>query len=131
MSWGLGAGIPMLGIALAYLGVQAKDFDTVRRTVLTAAIISVLAGAVIARLMARAVVRPLDEVRHAMTRVQAGDIDVKVEVDDASEMGLLQAGFNDMVAGLQERAVLEDLFGRHVGIDVARQAMDRGIGLSG
>jgi adenylate cyclase len=131
LAWGLGAGIPMLGIALAFLGVRANEFGTIRRTVLTAAIISVLAGAVIARLMARGVVRPLDEVRHAMTRVQAGDIDVKVEVDDASEIGLLQAGFNDMVTGLQERAVLQDLFGRHVGIDVARQAMDRGIGLSG
>jgi adenylate cyclase len=131
LAWGLGAGIPMFGIALAYLGHTPHDFDTVRRTVLSAAIISVAAGALIARLMARAVVRPLDEVRHAMTRVQAGDSTVKVEVDDASEIGLLQAGFNDMVTGLQERAILEDLFGRHVGIDVARQAMDRGIGLRG
>jgi adenylate cyclase len=131
MAWGLGAGIPMLSIALAYLGVHANGFETVRRTVLTAAIISVAAGAIIARLMARAVVRPLDTVRHAMARVQAGDINVSVVVDDASEMGLLQAGFNDMVAGLQDRAILEDLFGRHVGIDVARQAMDRGVGLQG
>ncbi|HEY2215273.1 MAG TPA: adenylate/guanylate cyclase domain-containing protein [Acidimicrobiales bacterium] len=131
LTWALGAGIPMLGIALAYLGHPSHDFDTVRRTVLAAAVIAVASGALIARLMARAVVRPVDSVRLAMARVQAGDTNVKVDVDDASEIGLLQAGFNDMVTGLQERAVLEDLFGRHVGIDVARHAMERGVGLHG
>ncbi len=129
LAWALGAGIPMLGIALAYLGETDHDFTIVRRTVLVAAGISVLAGAVIANLMARAVVRPVESVRRAMALVQAGETGVSIEVDDASEIGLLQAGFNDMMAGLRERAVLEDLFGRHVGIDVARQAMERGIGL--
>ena len=38
----------------------------------------------------------------------------------------LQAGFNQMVAGLRERAVLQDLFGRHVGEQVARDAVAAG-----
>jgi adenylate cyclase len=129
LAWALGAGIPMLGIALAYLGETGHDFTIVRRTVLVAAAISVLAGSAIAILMARAVVRPVESVRRAMALVQAGETNVTIEVDDASEIGLLQAGFNDMMTGLRERAVLEDLFGRHVGIDVARQALERGTGL--
>ena len=44
----------------------------------------------------------------------------RVPVDDASEVGLLEAGFNSMAAGLAERERLRDLFGRHVGRDVAR-----------
>jgi adenylate cyclase len=65
---------------------------------------------------------PIDEVRRGMRRVERGDFDATVPVFDASELGLLQAGFNTMAAGLRERERLRDLFGRHVGRDVARLA---------
>ena len=45
-------------------------------------------------------------------------------VTDGSEVGLLQSGFNSMAAGLRERERMRDLFGRHVGEDVARSALD-------
>ena len=48
-----------------------------------------------------------------------------------SEVGLLQAGFNQMAAGLRERERMRDLFGRHVGEDVARQALEGDIELGG
>src|SRR5439155_479110 len=69
---------------------------------------------------------PVSAVRRALGRVEEGDFDVDVEVDDASEIGLLQSGFNRMAAGLRERERLRDLFGRHVGEDVARAALDAG-----
>ncbi|HEX3795020.1 MAG TPA: adenylate/guanylate cyclase domain-containing protein [Acidimicrobiales bacterium] len=131
LAWALGAGIPVLSIALAFLGRDSLDYDIIRRTVLVAAGISILTGALIARLMARSFVAPLSEVRHAMARVQTGDLDAKVAVDDLSEIGLLQVGFNEMVTGLQQRALLEDLFGRHVGLEVAHQALVRGTKLQG
>jgi adenylate cyclase len=56
---------------------------------------------------------------------------VEVPVDDGAEVGLLQAGFNKMVSGLRERRQLQDLFGRYVGEDVARQAIERGVALGG
>ncbi len=43
---------------------------------------------------------------------------------EQSEIGRLQHGFNRMVAGLIERDRLRDLFGRHVGPDVARLAVE-------
>jgi adenylate cyclase len=46
-------------------------------------------------------------------------------------MGLLQAGFNDMVGGLAEREKVRDLFGRQVGEDVAQQALHDEIRLGG
>jgi adenylate cyclase len=52
-------------------------------------------------------------------------------VDDAGEIGLVQNGFNDMVAGLRERDRISDLFGRHVGSSVAEVAMRSGVTLSG
>ena len=53
-------------------------------------------------------------------------------VDDGSEVGLLEAGFNRMAAGLRERERLRDLFGRHVGREVAEAALERdGVELGG
>ena len=66
-----------------------------------------------------------------MGRVEAGDFAARVPVDDASEVGLLEAGFNRMAAGLGERERLRDLFGRHVGRDVARAALEGELRLGG
>jgi adenylate cyclase len=67
----------------------------------------------------------------ALNRVGEGDLEVQVPVDDAGELGLLQTGFNDMVAGLRERARIQDLFGRHVGPAVAAEAISSGVTLRG
>jgi adenylate cyclase len=60
-----------------------------------------------------------------MARVEEGDYDAYVPVDDGSEVGLLEAGFNSMAAGLRERERMRDLFGRHVGHEVAQAALER------
>jgi adenylate cyclase len=51
-----------------------------------------------------------------------GDLDCQLGVFDGTELGELQRGFNSMVAGLQERERVRDLFGRHVGREVAAAA---------
>ena len=66
-----------------------------------------------------------------MAQVEAGSIDTVVGVYEKSEIGLLQSGFNRMVTGIAERDRLRDLFGRHVGADVARRAIEEGTSLSG
>jgi adenylate cyclase len=76
-------------------------------------------------LVARSVGEPLLALRRALGRIEEGDLEVEVAVDDGSEVGLLQSGFNRMAAGLQERERLQDLFGRHVGAEVARDALER------
>jgi adenylate cyclase len=73
---------------------------------------------------------PLEEIRKALDRVRKGDLDVTVPVDDGGEVGLLQSGVNQMVHGLRERQRLADLFGRHVGTEVAERALAQGSGLS-
>jgi adenylate cyclase len=80
---------------------------------------------------ARATADPVLSVRRALKRVEEGDLDVEVPVYDGSELGLLQAGFNRMVEGLRERERVRDLFGRHVGEDVAREALERGVEMGG
>jgi adenylate cyclase len=56
--------------------------------------------------------------------VESGDLSATVPIADSGEIGDLQLRFNRMTAGLREREHLRDLFGRHVGTDVARYAMD-------
>jgi len=66
---------------------------------------------------------PIGDVVEAMAEVEQGIIGRTVPVYEQSEIGLLQSGFNRMVAGLSERDRLRELFGHHVGPDVARLAM--------
>ncbi len=80
-------------------------------------------GAIVTVSAARSVARPLDVVSAALARVEGGDLDASVPVDDAGEVGRLQMGFNRMAAGLRERDRLEKLFARHVGPDVAKRAI--------
>jgi adenylate cyclase len=70
-------------------------------------------------------------VRGGQRKVERGDLDAEVPIFDGSELGLLQAGFNRMAEGIREREELRDMFGRLVGEDVAREALDRGIELGG
>ena len=93
--------------------------------------VPLVVGAIITWQAARAVADPVLSVRDALARVEAGDLDARVPVFDGSDLGLLQAGFNRMSDGLREREELRDLFGRHVGEDVARAAQERGIELGG
>jgi adenylate cyclase len=130
LSWALGADLFLVMIGLTYLGRPAGDPPS------AAAIwflvdSGLVAGAIVLYVAARSVADPLRELRRAVGRVRAGDLDVEVAVDDGAEVGLLQAGFNKMVADLRERRQLEDLFGRYVGQDVARDALERGVRLGG
>lgn len=77
-------------------------------------------------LVSRSISDPLNDVVAAMAEVERGDIGRTVDVYEQSEIGRLQNGFNRMVAGLLERDRLRDLFGRHVGSDVARLAESDG-----
>ena len=82
-------------------------------------------------LSARAVADPVIALRKGVEEVQEGDLEAEVVVYDGSEIGQLQAGFNRMVAGLRERERVQDLFGRHVGEDVARKALQEDVDLGG
>lgn len=127
LAWALGSGIPLLGIAAAPLG---PDEPSVGDLAVLAAI-GVVAGGALVSVATGSVSDRLASVRYALARVRAGDLTVEVPVDEAGEVGTLQAGVNAMVRGLRERQVLADLFGRHVGADVARLALEQGVHLGG
>jgi adenylate cyclase len=134
LAWALGSGVPLVGLFAVALVALAGDEVGRQELAVTALVlggVALLVGALITWQAARAVADPVRSVRDAVGRVEAGDLRAQVPVFDGSDLGLLQAGFNRMSDGLREREELRDLFGRHVGEDVARAAVERGIELGG
>ncbi len=127
LAWALGSGIPLLGVAMSPLGEGRESPEDL--AVLAA--IGLVSGGLMIAVVTRSLTERLGRVRSALSRVQAGDLDVALEVDEGGQLGMLQQGLNEMVVGLRERRHLQELFGRHVGEEVARQALERGAGLGG
>jgi len=130
LAWALGADLFLIMIGLTYLGRPASHPPSTA-AIWFLVVSGLVAGAIVLYVAARSVADPLRDMRQAVKQVQSGDLDVEVAVDDGAEVGLLQAGFNKMVTGLRERRQLQDLFGRYVGEDVARDALEHGVRLGG
>lgn len=133
-TWALGTGAPIVGLAL--IGVVAltpveMTETTLAITTVTLCAIALLFGAFTSLLAVYATVHPIGSIRRGLAEVQKGNFDVQLAVWDSTEVGLLQAGFNEMVAGLREREQIRDLFGRQVGREVAREAISAGVDLGG
>jgi adenylate cyclase len=126
--------VPLLGVlVVAAVGIAKPGAHTtyVAAAVLFLGVVATAAGLIATLFAAKAIADPLLAVRLGLERIERGDLDVRVPVDDASEIGRLQAGFNRMADGLRERERIRDLFGRQVGEEVARAALHRGVRLGG
>jgi len=131
LAWWIGSALPLVLIGLAPATLPADEVPGFVDRVSILVVLCLVAGGFVMRGAASSVSVPVNEVRDAMARVEAGDTDISLPVDHVGELGRLQAGFNAMVAGLRERHRVEDLFGRLVGPDVARQALQRDPELGG
>ena len=128
-AWLLGTGVPLLAVfVVAVVGLTKSDVDAeyLAAAVAFLAVVASGAGLLATMFTAKAIAHPLTSVRRGVERIEGGELDVQVPVDDGSEVGQLQAGFNRMADGLRERERIRDLFGRQVGEDVARKALADG-----
>ncbi|HWC36807.1 MAG TPA: adenylate/guanylate cyclase domain-containing protein [Mycobacteriales bacterium] len=134
MTWVAGTGAPVLGVVLLGVASLVDRVGSRHDLALATAVLGancLFAGFITTVFVTRATADPIISVRRALARIERGELDVSVPVYDGTDIGLLQAGFNRMAAGLREREQLRDLFGRHVGADVARRALEHGIQLGG
>ena len=133
--WLLSSGLPCLAIVGLVLtranGWIIQKTGSVEMPILVVTLVAILIGLPAMILTSRSISDPIREVVDAMAQVERGRIDTVVGVYEKSEIGLLQSGFNRMVAGIGERDRLRDLFGRYVGADVALRAIKEGTSLSG
>lgn len=133
-SWLLGSGVPVIGIALAAavtLVLRNMTLTQFAVAVLFLALVAFIFGFILLVIAAWLTATPVRVVRTALRQVEQGDLDCQLVVFDGTELGELQRGFNAMVQGLQQRDRIRDLFGRHVGRDVAAAAEEQQIELGG
>ena len=134
MSWALATAVPLLGVAALAVGYLADVGFEAERSFAAALLLVGLALAVglfATLIAARSVSDPLGAMRRALVSVKDGDFAVRVPIDDASEVGLLQAGFNEMTAGLAEREQIRKTFGTYVDREVADHILREGTALEG
>jgi adenylate cyclase len=134
-AWALGTGMPMVGVVaigiLALTGDPASTRQALGTTMVVLGGIGIVVGLLAVTLAARTTADPVGSVRRALAKVQTGDFDVRVPVYDASQIGQLQLGFNEMAAGLAERERIREAFGTYVDPDVAAHVLSEGTDRAG
>lgn len=128
MTWFTTSGVPMLGVLLLFVA-QANGFFTQTAgelipAVFALTITALITGALGTAFSVMSVVDPIKELQVAINRVRRGEANTQVDIYDGSEIGVLQAGFNEMMRGLNERQRVRDIFGRYVGTEVAQKALE-------
>lgn len=126
VSWALGSGVVFVAIGLA-----PPSSPRLAWAIWFLVPVGLIAGGIMIAAAARSVGRPVGAMRDALERVEQGDFTARVQVDDGSEVGLLQAGFNRMAAGLAERERIRTVLGTYVDPDVAQHILREGTSLEG
>ncbi len=134
LAWLLSSAVPVTGLMLVAAAALTRSSITTTRLAVTCLVLGGVVltfGMRITLVAARANADPIQGLRRAMVRIGAGDLNVAVPIYDGTEIGQLQAGFNQMAAGLRERERIRSVFEHHVGQEVARTALDRADVLGG
>jgi adenylate cyclase len=126
-TWVLSSGAGLAGLGMASVFTLIRPSLTTQRSLAVITLVFValvsLSGFVATPLAARATAEPVEDLILALGAVEDGNLDTRVRVWDSTELGVLQAGFNAMASGLEERERIRDLFGCHVGEEVATAAL--------
>jgi adenylate cyclase len=93
--------------------------------------IFVVLGVLLTLVVARSLTVPLACTVAALKRVQGGDLDVKVLVNSADEVGVLADGVNAMVETLRDRERILQTFGRVVEPSVRDRLLAGDVGATG
>ncbi len=94
--------------------------------VLVALLVSTTISLELTVMLSKSILRPIDDLKRAVDRINAGDFDVSVPVTTGDELGELAASFNEMVAGLAERERLREAFGTYLDREVAEYILSDG-----
>lgn len=128
LAWTVCSAAPLAAFGLSAV-IESEPLTPARLGWLSAA--AILGGGVVMGAAAVSVSRPLGRVRNALRRVELGDLDVSLPVDDLGELGRLAEGVNHLVVGLAEREQLREEFRRQVGRPELLELADNEAGSDG
>jgi class 3 adenylate cyclase len=116
----------LLPISLIVLHVLERDM-TLERSVLVQDIAASALGLLVTVIfVTRSLVGPIRSLEKAVASVRRNDLSVTVPVISNDETGQLASGFNRMVRGLRERALIRQTFGRYIPERVASTILSSG-----
>nr|WP_281387013.1 ATP-binding protein [Jiangella mangrovi] len=101
-------GLPLPAVDAEYYEVTvAEELDrtlfTLRTALIVCAVITTIAGALLGRYAARAVLRPLNQVTVAAARISGGDLATRLDPVDDPDLATLVGSFNNMVDTVTEQ----------------------------
>jgi adenylate cyclase len=135
LAWAMGTGLPVAGLVtigiLQLTGVLRATPSRLALTMVAMGGAGIAVGLVVVIAAARATGDPVNSVRRGLAQVAAGRLDVHVPVYDGTQIGQLQAGFNQMMTGLAERARIREALGIYVDPAVAEHILAEGTSLAG
>ncbi|MFI5778010.1 adenylate/guanylate cyclase domain-containing protein [Nocardia sp. NPDC051570] len=130
VSWAVAGAMPLLMLITVLADPVADGQDRIR-TAIYMSLVGLAVGVLTMATLARAVAAPLRTLRQALDGIAHGDLDVRVPVGSASEIGRLEHSVNELAANLAERERMREVFGRHVGTEVAERALSGSVDLTG
>lgn len=129
--WAVSAGVcPIISLLLLSLAPHADKVQGAWFT-LAVGVVGITFDLTSAWMVDWLVVQPVDTLKRTAQAVSAGNLNVRIPLQRADELGLLIDEFNQMIAQLQEKQRLQQTFGRHVGQVAAQQILQRNPGLGG
>lgn len=131
LAWCAACATPLIAIAVTLVGLTPQERASTAPFIWGMSLLGMLAGLLVAATAARAITDPLRAVREGLRSVEEGELNFELPIEVTGEIGQLQVGFNRMVTGLRERERMREVFGRHVGAEVAKRALDDEFALGG
>ena len=116
----LGEGEPAFYVASVPVDTELGTLYSLRQNILLIAVIAALLTIPLAIFLGGIVSGPIETLQDAMGQVEDGDLDVEVAVESGDEIGRLAHSFNEMIADLRERSLLQ----RHVGAHTLQMIRD-------
>ena len=115
----LAVGVPLPAVDGAYfeivsLGELEQTLESIRISLLAAALLSTRAGAGVGWWAARRVLRPLRGIGDAAQAIATGHFDTRVEASDDPDLAPLADSFNEMALVLEERIERDARFASNV-----------------
>jgi adenylate cyclase len=136
LRWKLLGALPVInvvtGVVVSGLSTDGRaSLNELGVDVVVAVLVAFTVSLELTLLLTRSILRPVDDLLEATERVRRGDLETRVPITSADELGALAGSFNEMVRGLAEREALREAFGSYVDPEVARRVVEEGELLEG
>ena len=119
----------LLPISVVALHVYTRDMTLERYLLAQYIVASVLALCVRVIFLTRSLIMPIRSLEKALLKARQNNLSATVAVLSNDETGRLAGGFNRMVRGLREQALIRETFGRYIPERVASAILSSSVDL--